>query len=285
MPVKKASKFIESFFLIRQMKNHFELTTGSDRIKLPVNLLVLVSSLVLFALLISKFGFTIGLGLIFLPFVFAYFYFLFVYPVTGIYTAIFFGYTLLGLSRYVDFQVGLLMDGILVLTFIAMIFNRFYDKIDWSPAKKDIAYISALWFGFTVLQLINPEFKSLQAWINGVRGTSLYMLLIILLTLLLIDTNRKINYIFYLWGALSILASIKGIVQHFGYLDKFEQAWLDAGAAQTHILFGKLRIFSFLSDAGQFGANQAYSAVVALILLFEEKIWRKKTSLSLSFYF
>jgi hypothetical protein len=32
---------------------------------------------------------------------------------------------------------------------------------------------------------------------------------------------------------------------------------------QTHVLFGKLRIFPFLSDAGNFGANQAYSGVVA----------------------
>ena len=259
------------------MENHFELATGSDRIKSPVNLLVLISCLVLSALLISKLGFTIGLGLMILPFVCAYFYFLFVYPVIGIYTAILFGYTLLGLSRYVDFQVGLLMDGILFLTFIALIFNRFYDKIDWSPAKKDIALMSIIWFGYTIIEIANPEFKSLQAWINGVRGTSLYMLLIVILTLLLLDTKQKINYFLYLWGALSILVSLKGIVQHLGYLDRFEQAWLDAGAAQTHILFGKLRIFSFLSDAGQFGANQAYSAVVFIILLFEEKDWRKKS--------
>ncbi|MDE3253847.1 MAG: O-antigen ligase family protein, partial [Bacteroidota bacterium] len=35
---------------------------------------------------------------------------------------------------------------------------------------------------------------------------------------------------------------------------------------KTHVLFGKLRAFSFLSDAGQFGANQAYSGVMAAIV-------------------
>jgi hypothetical protein len=28
-------------------------------------------------------------------------------------------------------------------------------------------------------------------------------------------------------------------------VDAAEQAWLDDGAAKTHVLFGKLRIFSF----------------------------------------
>jgi len=59
-------------------------------------------------------------------------------------------------------------------------------------------------------------------------------------------------------------------------VDSYEQAWLDGGAAITHVLFGKLRIFSFLSDAGQFGANQAYSAVVAGIVAMVEKDFRKK---------
>ena len=42
------------------------------------------------------------------------------------------------------------------------------------------------------------------------------------------------------------------------------------------MLFGKLRIFSFLSDAGQFGANQAYSGVVAIIVSMVETNKRKK---------
>jgi hypothetical protein len=259
------------------MLNPFERPTGSDRMKSPAILLVLVSLLVLSALMIAKLGFTLGLGLMILPFVFAYVYLLFLYPVIGIYTAVFLGFTLLGLARYVDFQVGLLMDGILILTFIALIFNRFYNKIDWTPVKKDITLLAIIWFGYSILELINPESQSATAWLNGIRGVSLYMLLIVVLTLLLVDTNKKIDYLLYLWAGLSLLISLKGVAQHFWGVDRFEQAWLDGGAAQTHVLLGKLRIFSFLNDAGQFGANQAYSGVVALILFFEEKGWRKKT--------
>jgi len=259
------------------VNNHpFEQLTGSDRLKSPVNLLLMGMLVVMSAWLIGKMGLTIGLGLLILPFVFAFFYLVFVYPVVGLYAAVIVGFFALGLGRYVDFQVGLLMDGILFVTFIALIFNRFYDKFDLSPVRKDVTLLAFIWFGYCFLEVINPEARSFAAWLNGMRGIGMYMLLLIVLTLMLVNTNRKIEYFLLLWGGLSILASVKGIAQNYLGVDSYEQAWLNAGAAQTHVLFGKLRIFSFLSDAGQFGANQAYSGVVALILALEEKDWRKK---------
>ena len=260
----------------QQMLNPFEQTTGSDRLRSPGYLLLMVSLLLLTSIIISKTGVNIGIGLILLPFIFAYLYLLFSYPIIGLYSAIFFGFTILGLARYVDFQVGLLMDGILLLTFIALIFNKFYEKVDWSPAKKDITLLAVIWFGYSIFEFFNPESRSIAAWLNGIRGISMYMLLIVVLTLLLINSNRKLDYFFYVWGIFSLLVSLKGIMQHFWGVDSYEQAWLDGGGAITHIIFGKLRIFSFLSDAGQFGANQAYSAVVAAIVALVEKDWRKK---------
>jgi len=259
-----------------EKNNPFDLLTGSDRLKSPVNLLLMAILVVLSSWLIGRMGITIGVGLLILPFVFAFFYLLFVYPVIGLYAAVILGFFSLGLGRYVDFQVGLLMDGILFLTFLAMIFNRFYDRIDWSLAAKDVTLLAFIWLGYCFLEVINPEARSFAAWLNGMRGIGMYMFLLIVLALLLLNTNRKIEYFLLLWGGLSLLASLKGIAQNLFGVDRYEQAWLNAGAAQTHVLFGKLRIFSFLSDAGQFGANQAYSGVVALILALEEKVWWKK---------
>jgi hypothetical protein len=259
------------------MQNPFEQLTGSDRLRSPFNLLMIGLAVLLSGWLIVKMGLAFGLGLLILPFVLAFFYFLFAYPVVGLYAALVVGFFALGLGRYVDFQVGLLLDGVLFLTFIALIFNMFYERIDWSLAKKDITLLAVIWLSYSFLEVINPESRSFAAWLNGMRGIAMYMLLITVLTLMLVNTNRKIEYFLLLWGGLSLLASAKGIAQHFVGIDSYEQAWLNAGAAQTHVLFGTLRIFSFLSDAGQFGANQAYSGVVALILALEEKDWRKKT--------
>lgn len=256
------------------MLSPFDQQTGSDRLRSPLFLLLLVSGLIVGAIIIAKMGLVASFGLIILPFVFAYLYLIFKYPITGLYTAVFLGFTILGLSRYVDFQVGLLMDGIFLFTFIALIFNKFYEKVDWSLANKDITLLALIWFGYSMFELFNPEMRSIPAWLNGTRGISLYMLILVVLTLLMIDSNRKLDLFIYIWGALSLLASLKGVMQHFIGVDSYEQAWLNAGAAQTHVLFGKLRIFSFLNDAGQFGANQAYSAVVAAIVAMVTKDWR-----------
>lgn len=256
--------------------NPFEQSTGSDRI-LSVRFLVLLGFLLaISAWITSNLGIVGGLGFFALPFIFSYLYLLFRNPIIGLYTAIALGFILLGLGRYIQgAPLGLIMDGVLILTFIALIFNRFYEGIDWSLANKDITYLSMIWFGYTLFELVNPEAHSVAAWFSG-RGVSFYMFMIVPLTLIFVNSDRKIDLFFYLWGIFSILATLKGIMQMKFGVDPWEQAWLDEGNYKTHILFGKLRVFSFMSDAGQYGGNQAYTAVVATIVSMAHKAWRPK---------
>lgn len=261
---------------MQQILNPFEQNTGSDRILSPGTLALLGFLLALSAWITSLTGIAAGMAFIVLPFVFLYLYLLFRFPIIGLYTAISFGFVLLGIGRYVSgIPIGLAMDGILILTLIALIFNRFYEKIDWTPAKKDVTLLAVIWFGYALFQIVNPEARSFSAWFSG-RGISFYMLLLIPLTLLFIDSDRKLNLFFYMWGFFALLVTLKGIVQIKFGVDPWEQAWLNEGNFKTHILFGKLRAFSFLSDAGQFGANQAYSAVVATIVSMSQSKWRSK---------
>lgn len=217
-----------------------------------------------------------GMGFIALPFVFVFVYLLFRYPIIGLYTAISFGFVLLGVGRYVTgIPIGLAMDAILILTMLALIFSKFYERIDWTPAKKDITILALIWFGYTLFQIVNPEARSFAAWFSG-RGLGFYMVLMVPLTLLFIDSDRKLNILFYIWGVFTLLVTLKGVMQLKLGVDPWEQAWLNEGNYKTHILFGKLRVFSFLSDAGQFGANQAYSAVVASIVAMSQTKWKSK---------
>ncbi|MEI6575315.1 MAG: O-antigen ligase family protein [Bacteroidota bacterium] len=257
--------------------NPFEIRTGSGKLGSPVSVILFLCVGGFLSLVISKGGILAGIGLIILPFIFAYLVWLFTDPIVGIYTAIVLAFLILGIGRYISgVQWGLAMDSILILTFLALIFNRFKTRIDWTPAKKDITYLTIIWFVFTILEAANPEIRSMEAYIGGVRGISFYMLLLIPLTLLLMNTRRKMDIFIYIWCGFSLLVSLKGIVQLTIGVDPWESAWLEAGAKVTHVIFGKLRIFSFLCDAGQFGANQAYSAVVALIISFTEPDKRKK---------
>jgi hypothetical protein len=256
--------------------NPFEKLTGSDQLRSPVVIAGLIVLLAVTALVTVKIGLVGGMVFLALPFVFGYLFLLFRMPIIGLYSAIVFGFVLLGIGRYVKgIPIGLAMDGMLFLTYIALFFNKFRDKINWKPAAKDITILSAIWFAYSVLQILNPEAQSFEAWFSG-RGVGLYMFLLVPLTLLFIDNERKLNLFFYIWAGFSVLVTLKGIMQiQFG-VDAWEKAWLDEGNFKTHILFGKLRAFSFLSDAGQFGANQAYSGVVAAILSMAQKEWRRR---------
>lgn len=251
--------------------------TGSDRIRSIPMLLMLITIIGFTAFIVGKMGLIATFGLIVIPFVFAYLYILFRNPIIGLYTAFIFAFVLIGIGRYLrGVQVGIGMDGILIITFLAYIFKNFYNGINWEPVKKDVMLLALLWFGYYLFEVINPEAVSTQAWFTG-RSVALYMLLIVPLVLFLIDTKQKLNNFFLIWGIFSLLATGKGIMQLLFGVDPWEHIWLsEPGNLSTHILFGKLRIFSFLSDAGQFGANQGYSGVVAFIISTAQKDIRKK---------
>lgn len=254
----------------------FDSNTASGRLSNPYYSVLVFLFLIPGVWLISAFGiigFIVCLGV---PAAMIYGYHLFRNPVIGLYTAIVFSFVLIGAGRYIkNVQVGLGMDAILIITYLALFFNRFHKKIDWTPAQKDITYLSILWLLYSVFQIVNPEAKSLEAWFSG-RGVGLYMFLLVPLTLLFFTSKKKIYWFLYLWAIFSLLASLKGIMQIKFGLDAGEQGWLNEGNFKTHVLFGKLRAFSFLSDAGQFGASQGYSAVVTLIVGYAVKGWKQK---------
>lgn len=269
-------------------QNPFETISGTYRFAKPGNIILLLGIMVVSSVLIAKMEIIGALAVIILPFIFAYVYLLFKYPIIGLYSTIAYGFFALGLGKYVTgIPLGTLVDGFLIITFLALIFNKFYEKVDWKPANKDITFLALVWFGYSVFQIMNPEAQSFAAWFSG-RGIALYLLLLVPLTLILIDTNQKLNIFFYIWGTIAILATLKGIMQKELGVDQWERAWLNEGNYKTHILFGKLRVFSFLSDAGQFGANQGYTAVVATILTLAFKGLKQKiffiTVAVLSFY-
>jgi hypothetical protein len=253
--------------------NQFDTLTGSEKLGSAKFILFLLAVTAISIWVITQMGMGGALGLITLPFILLYFYWLFRKPITGLWAAVILGFVLLGLSRYIDsdLQIGLGMDIVLILTYVAFLIKHFYDKGIWKPAKKDVTLLAAIWLGYSILEFFNPEARSQAAWFSGMRGISLYMMLVIPLVLLFIDNLKKVDFFFTIWGVLSVLASLKGIMQITLGPDPWEQIWLSTSAGQTHIIWGQLRAFSFMTDAGQFGANQAYSAVVALIVAFADK--------------
>lgn len=271
------------------MTNLIQRPTGGESIGRPVAVLTILMLTVIFGVAIGKKGLVVAMLLIMIPFILVLVVKIFENPKLAIYVVVFVGFIAIGLTRYIkNVPFGLSVDGLLVLAYVAIIFKDFYNKVDWKPAARGITWASMIWFGYAILQLGNPEAISREAWFYSMRGVSMYLFLIAPLILLLFKGVKDLNTFLYLWGIMSLLATFKGFIQlNFG-VDPWEKAWLDGGGAITHILFGKLRVFSFYSDAGQFGAAQAHIGVVASIIFLHAKERKEKIFFSIlalaSFY-
>lgn len=185
-------------------------------------------------------------------------------PKTGLWMGLLISFFSSGLARYVAAPWGLTLDIILAGTWLALFLN---EKTKWKRLDNDIFYLSALWFLYLVLELFNPNANSVEAWFYAMRGIGFYQFLSVGLAFLLFDKKRDLNVFLILVVGVSILGTIWGFKQQFGFIDGAELKWLyDENHHEEHILHGVLRVFSFYSDAGQFGASQAMVSLMCFIL-------------------
>ncbi len=246
--------------------NTFHKTYGTDHLRRPLPIAILFSIIIACGLLTATKGLVAGIGIIVLPIAIVYLGVLFAKPKLGILTIFILNFTILGLGRYIPMTWGLLIDGLLFLMYLALFFKAFKIKIPWSRAQSQLTLLVTIWFGYALFQVVNPEAASFEAWFYAMRGLALYQWMIIPLLFILYNKPKDLKIFLIIWGVLSFLGTLKGVHQLIFGVDSFEQKWLDNGGALTHILFGKLRIFSFYSDAGQFGASQGHAGVVFGVL-------------------
>lgn len=256
------------------MENVFYKAYGSDLLKKPIVVSVFLIAVVALAYVTGKGGMLAGLGILFLPFLISYVYLIFMVPRAGLIGIFILDFTVLGILRYIKgIPLGLSVDAHFILIYLALFFKSFFQDIPWKNAKNDLLVLAVVWFGYSLFQLVNPEAVSRVAWFYAMRGVSLYMLFLIPLIFIIFDKRSDLNLLFKIWAILSIMGTAKGLMQKFVGVDPWEKAWLDNGGALTHILFGKLRVFSFYSDAGQFGASQGHTGVVFIIMALNLNKW------------
>ncbi len=192
---------------------------------------------------------------------------LFQKPEIGLYSALIIGFFLSVFNRYGNPEVpyGVVVESIVVLTYLAL-FIKHYRYLSFRMASNHLAWLSALWMFYILLQLANPLSPSMTAWFYAMRGIALIQVLVVTLALVILNTYSDWKRFFKFWVGLSLIALIWAIKQKWFGVTAVEQAWLDAGGHVTHILFGKLRVFSIHSDASAFGASMAHICIVCLIL-------------------
>jgi O-Antigen ligase len=224
---------------------------------------MLVASLAL-SYLIAQGGFVALVGLIALMVGSFLLYRVALHPGYGIVLTLHIAFSINGLGRYADFPFGLLTDFMLVITLIITLFH--VKRKDLSLLNNGLMAFVVIWFLYTVMQLLNPEPHYFEAWFYAVRAASLYLIISVVLVFLVFNTEKDLDVFFRIWLTGSLLGALYGIKQLYFGLNSAEQYWLATKGANTHMIFGQLRVFSFYSDAGQYGAIMAYTALVGTIL-------------------
>lgn len=251
--------------------------SGSYKLNDPIIIIGLLILVVIISYIISKGDIKMAAVIGAIPFVLVYLNRLFYNPSIGLYAVLIAAFFAIGIIRYIPgIPLGLSIDGLLVLTFVAVFFHDFYKKINKAAIVNDLTILMLIWFLYSAAQILNPESLSKTAWFYAMRAIALYSLLTIPLSFLLFNKIKFLNMFLYIWGTISIIGSFKGYQQLYIGPDYAEQRWLDTVGAITHILFGELRVFSFYSDAGQFGAAQGAAGIVGLILFFNLKDFKQR---------
>ncbi len=229
------------------------------------------------AVVIVKMNIIGAVALLALPLGIGFFYYFIKEPKIGIYSAFIITFLVPSIGRYVpgNIPAGLGVDIFLVLTILVLVL-RDWKKTDLSGWNHIVSLLMILWMGLVFLELFNPLAYSFLAWFYAMRAFALYQMLIMIICFSLFRDRKDFKYFIMLWTALSLLGVAWGMKQKFIGVDSFENAWLEAGAKDQHILFGQLRIFSYYTDAGMFGPAMGQLNIFFAILFLGPFSLRKR---------
>jgi len=200
-------------------------------------------------------------------------------PKLGLISSFYFGFFLGGVSRWSPVAVpfGLTVDGLLTISLLGILFTG--RKADTARLHNPMTYAVLMWLIYTILQLVNPESRSAEAWFYSVRGFSFYWLQVLIVGVVTISRMADLNRIIRIWSGCSFVLAIWSFEQQYIGLVGADKVWLETFGYTTHLLQGQLRSFSFVSDAGQFGAVMAHITVFTLIRGLNEPKWSRKIGL------
>ena len=182
-----------------------------------------------------------------------------------------------GMARYVKAPWGLFIDVLLALSWLGLLVKGGLRKQDWSPIKNDINRVATAWFMVVLLELINPEAPGPVAWFYAMRAIGFYQWLGFGLIFMMYRDPKDLDRFLKTIMIISVLGTLWGLRQKIFGVDSAEWRWLYIeGKFEEHVLFGVLRVFSFYSDAGQFGASQVMMTLISGVILISPTTLKEK---------
>ena len=169
------------------------------------------------------------------------------------------------ISRIKEAPLGTAVDGLLVLMIFGILIGQIVKK-DWAFAKDPISTWLLIWIYYNLFQVLNPSAESKMAWLFTVRSLAILNLLYFIACYAFTSLDRIKQMLHFIIG-LAFFTAIYGLKQEFLGMTTFEKAWLYADPERFQLFFqwGRMRIFSILSDAMTFGIMMVYMGFFCFI--------------------
>lgn len=185
-------------------------------------------------------------------------------PFIGVCLLFTFNYYFMAFYRYAygsGFSVW--YDVALIMT-LAMVGMYYSFHRDVSPRKYigNILTIGGIvWSIYTAAEVLNQTADT-DAWIRS-RGAIYHTLSISLIGVLMMTSYKRVRTIMLLLSVFTLTAIGKAIYQKYVGFDATETRMLiETEMYRTHILPGITRYFSIFTDAGNFGSNMGFAALL-----------------------
>lgn len=164
----------------------------------------------------------------------------------------------------ITFPIGTLYDALVGLAFVALFLDR--REHDWSLFKNPVTLMFFIVIAYQVLQLFNPSATSAVAWFVSLRNNISFLIYVICFQLF--SSLKEVKTFTTVWLGTVVAVALYGIYQKFFGLTGFEVSWMHEKPERIdlYIIWGQLRVFSFLTDPSVFGLYTAAGALSAMVL-------------------
>jgi putative inorganic carbon (hco3(-)) transporter len=268
--------FENALSIKNSIKNWFSDQLMHKKLNSPFGFLILTTIGLLFGSIVPLVGIPISalgiVGLVGLPVIVACMF----YHQFGIIITLTIGFFVTFITRYVEAPFGTAIDGLLILMVFGILIGQIVKK-DWSFAKDPISTWLLIWIYFNLFQVLNPAQESKMAYLYTVRSLAILNLLYFIACYSFTSLDRIKQILHFIIG-LATFAAFYGLKQEFLGMSSAEKAWLNADPERFQLFFqwGRMRIFSILSDAMTFGVMMTYIGVFCWIYATSpmSRFWR-----------
>lgn len=164
----------------------------------------------------------------------------------------------------VTFPVGTIYDALVGLVFFSLFFDKKHH--DWTSFKNPVTLMFVIVIVYQLLQLFNPSATSVVAWLVSLRNNISFLIYVICFQMF--SSLKDVKAFTHVWLGIALLTGLYGIYQKLIGLTGFEIAWMNENPERIglYVIWGELRVFSFLSDPSSYGLFIGASALSAMVL-------------------